>query len=109
MAREIGNTEDLERNLRELKKQGVTVKFGHRPKKVSATCLHCDRDVYHRGVCKSHHKALLDMVRRGEITDAELVAAGVIIASQNPGRTAPTLGIKSQLREKIRQWQVKEN
>ena len=37
----------------------------------------CDRTAEVRGCCRSHYQSLREQIRRGRLTDAELVAQGV--------------------------------
>lgn len=108
VARELGKNEEAAIILRELALVGVKVAFCHPKKKPALKCLHCEQPARTRGVCKTHHRAVMDLLRRGEVTNEQLVAAGAILPSKKPWTHAQT-GAREAMREKIRQWQVKEN
>ncbi len=102
VAHEMGDVPLRDQCGRELVIHGVSVKF--RPiEKPDGICLHCDRTVQARGVCKTHRVALLDMVKRGEVTEDQLIEKGFLLPSKKPW-THCERGIREELRDKIRNW-----
>lgn len=49
----------------------------------------CGKPAYNRGQCEACHKARYRALRRGNVTDAELEAAGLLLPCTGPGRPSP--------------------
>jgi hypothetical protein len=50
------------------------------------TCLACDKDARIRGLCVACYSAARRAVRIGRVTEEELVAGGLMLASDRTGR-----------------------
>lgn len=102
VAHEMGDIPLRDQWGRELVKHGVQVKF--RPvEKPNAVCLHCERTVLVRGVCKAHHRAIFALIKRGEVTEDQMIEKGALLPSKKAWTHQPR-GMREEIRDKITKW-----